>query len=104
MAKTTDWATSDYAGSMPVFCVMENKIKNGLIFLGMTLTNLKELLGTPDEYGGVSRKYKQPCVFKYKNIEFGFTPAKHKYEEQYLSYVMTEEHEFLLRRNNDNCN
>lgn len=80
-------------------CLISDLIAGGQIKTGMTIAQLKSLIGEPDEFGGQSRKYKMPCLFKYGNIEVAFTSARNYRESatQRLVYVMTEDHEFLLR-------
>lgn len=46
------------------------------IDLGMSREQVITILGEPDFYGGVSRKYKTPSIFKYDDIELHFTPYK----------------------------
>lgn len=67
------------------------------IYINMPLQEFFDLLGTPDQIGNTTRKYKIPSLFKYQNIEFAFTPAKYKSQPQFLWYVMEENHNFLLR-------
>lgn len=75
-----------------------NKINDKSIYYNILLIDLVELLGKPTDQGGTSRKYKFPCVFKYGKVEFGFTPAKYKNENQYLFYIMDENHNQLLKK------
>lgn len=54
------------------------------IRLGMTRDEIKQLFGEPPMWGGTSRKYRTPCVYRYGQIELGFGP----YKDSGLSYVM----------------
>lgn len=40
--------------------------------LGMTRDQLKAVLGEPDAVGGESRKYPEPAIWKYDELEFHF--------------------------------
>jgi hypothetical protein len=40
--------------------------------LGMTRDELKATLGEPDDVGGTSRKYPNPAIWKYSDLEFHF--------------------------------
>lgn len=76
---------------------IKTRIKNGQIFVHMTLDELKSVLGEPDDWDTGSRKHPKPSVFLYGDIEFGFTRLK----QQILCYVMTrdidgKDHEVLL--------
>lgn len=44
------------------------------IQMGISRKELKDYLGEPDDTGGTSRKYKEPMVLKYEDIEFHFSP------------------------------
>jgi hypothetical protein len=44
----------------------------GPFHLGMTRSQIKALLGSPDEVGGVSRKNKVPSIWKYGDIELHY--------------------------------
>jgi len=39
---------------------------------GMTRREVVSEFGEPDLKGGISRKYPEPCVYRYGNIEFMF--------------------------------
>lgn len=45
-----------------------------LLRVGMLREHLVELLGEPDAVGGSTRKYPEPSIYKYRNIEFHFSP------------------------------
>ena len=77
--------------------LIAEKIKKGLIYKNMLLSELVDLLGVEEDSGGISRKYKMPCVFKYEDLEFGFSAAKFKNQSQFLIYVMNKNHEFLVK-------
>jgi hypothetical protein len=68
-------------------------IKDGHIRLGMTRKELQAILGTPDEVGGTSHKYKVHSIFKYGDVQFVFPPAKTlaESESQGLHYVYVDE-------------
>jgi hypothetical protein len=53
-------------------------IEAGIIRLGMTKADLRILLGSPDCWGGVTRKYKEPCIWKYDNAEFYWQVKKYR--------------------------
>lgn len=76
---------------------IRKEIAKGTIRIGMTLTDLKLVLGEPTDWGGLTRKNKYPSVFKYGVVEFGFTRAKFKDDPQYLCYVMHEDHTVYLK-------
>ena len=40
--------------------------------LGTTREELRAILGEPDDVGGTSRKYPNPAIWKYHNLEFHF--------------------------------
>lgn len=42
--------------------------------VGMTREEVKQILGEPDDFGGVSRKYRTPRVYKYGDIQYFFGP------------------------------
>ena len=44
----------------------------GSVSLGMGRAQVESLLGTPDEVGGTSRKYRNPSIWKYGDVEFHF--------------------------------
>jgi hypothetical protein len=56
------------------------------IELEMTKAQIQELLGPPDDVGGTSRKYKEPCVWKYngedKNTYLQLTFWTHRYPDK----------------------
>lgn len=81
-------------------------IQSGAIRLGMARLELFWLLGTPDDVGGTSRKYPLPCVFKYGEVEFAFTPSRNRYENESATLTLVfiddahrDEPEFLLQEN-----
>lgn len=53
-------------------------IEAGKIRLGMTKADLRVLLGPPDCWGGVTRKYKEPCIWKYDGVEFYWLVKKYR--------------------------
>lgn len=59
-----------------------DKIKNfifqGKIHLGMTKADVRSLLGPPDGWGVTSRKYREPRIWVYGNIEFWFLIKKYR--------------------------
>ena len=70
------------------------------LHLGMTRDEVKQLFGEPPIWGGVSRKYRTPCVYRYGRIELGFGP----YKNSGPSYVMDigengEDHTMLMTDN-----
>jgi hypothetical protein len=42
---------------------------------GMTIAAVEELLGPPDDSGGASRRFKQPSIYLYGNLEIHFRAA-----------------------------
>ncbi len=48
----------------------------GPIRLGMSRTQVRELLGDPDDIGGTSRKYRVPATWKYGDIELHYERGK----------------------------
>jgi hypothetical protein len=42
--------------------------------LGATRDDIRALFGEPDQVGGVTRKHKQPRLWKYGPVEFHFGP------------------------------
>jgi O-acetyl-ADP-ribose deacetylase (regulator of RNase III) len=51
-------------------------VKSGHIREGMTRAELRALLGDPDDVGGTSRKYREPSLWKYGEVEFAFPNAR----------------------------
>ena len=47
-------------------------IEAGEIRLGMTKAQVREVLGPPAVWGGTSRRYCEPSIWKYGAIEFWF--------------------------------
>jgi hypothetical protein len=72
------------------------KIKSGEIRVGLSLEEVKTILGEPTDWGSTSRKYKMPMIYRWGKLEFAFTPARNKHERQFLVYVMDENHTFYL--------
>jgi len=62
-------------------------IASGEIKLGMTRTEIRSLLGEPDDMGGTSRRYKTPMIYKYEDVELGFG----KKSDDGLMYVYLDE-------------
>src|SRR5262249_37947233 len=66
-------------------------IDAGQIRAGMTRAALRRLLGQPDDVGGTSRKYKEPCIWKYGEVEFAFplarSPRQAEFHGLWLVYV-----------------
>lgn len=62
------------------------------INLGMTREQVKALLGEPDAYGGTSRKYKTPSIYKYGIYELTFE----SYKDSGLVWIMDENHNKIL--------
>jgi hypothetical protein len=46
--------------------------KNWNDFLGKTRDEIVGVLGEPDAKGAISRKYREPQIYKYGDIEFHF--------------------------------
>jgi hypothetical protein len=46
----------------------------GALRLGATRDDIRALFGEPDQVGGVTRKHKQPRLWKYGPVEFHFGP------------------------------
>ena len=44
--------------------------------IGMTREDVVRILGQPDDTGGASRKYRTPCIYKYRDIELHFTNGR----------------------------
>ena len=44
--------------------------------LGITRDELRAILGEPDDVGGTSRKYPNPAIWKYEDLEFHFEPGQ----------------------------
>lgn len=44
----------------------------GSVCLGMSRAQVENILGTPDDVGGASRKYRKPPIWKYGDVEFHF--------------------------------
>ncbi len=51
-------------------------IGQGRVRLGMSRSELHDLLGRPDQEGGTSRKYRTPSIYKYGDVQFVFPGAK----------------------------
>ena len=68
-------------------------IGQGRLRLGMTRTELHDLLGRPDQEGGTSRKYRMPCIYKYGDVQFVFPGAKsaEEGESQGLLYAYVDD-------------
>jgi hypothetical protein len=47
-------------------------IEEGTIRLGMTKAEVRQLLGPPDDWGNTSRKYREPSIWLYRQIEIWF--------------------------------
>lgn len=47
-------------------------IGQGRVRLGMSRSELHDLLGRPDQEGGTSRKYRTPSIYKYGDVQFVF--------------------------------
>ncbi len=47
----------------------------GSVRLGMNRAQVESSLGTPDEIGGTSRKYRKPSIWKYGDVELHFVPG-----------------------------
>ena len=47
----------------------------GSVCLGMTRAQVESSLGKPDDVGGTSRKYRQPSIWKYGDVELHFVPG-----------------------------
>lgn len=72
---------------------IELGIAHGSIRIGMTRGELVKTLGSPDDEGGVSRKYRLPRVFRYGDVQFVFPPARNLAEasSQGLEYVYIDD-------------
>lgn len=57
---------------------IEELIADKTIHVGMTKADVRALLGQPDGWGGTSRKYKEPCIWLYGNVEFWFVTKKYR--------------------------
>jgi hypothetical protein len=44
--------------------------------LGMSRTEVLDVLGPPDDVGYTSRKYREPAIFEYGLVELHFEPWK----------------------------
>jgi hypothetical protein len=68
-------------------------IGQGRVRLGMTRSELRDLLGQPEQEGGTSRKYRMPCIYKYGDIQFVFPGAKsdREGESQGLLYAYVDD-------------
>ncbi len=68
-------------------------IGQGRVRLGMTRSELRDLLGQPDQEGGTSRKYRTPCIYKYGDVQFVFPGAKSvkEGESQGLLYAYVDD-------------
>jgi len=44
--------------------------------VGMSRQEVLAVLGSPDDVGGTSRKYREPSIFKYGEIELHFERGK----------------------------
>jgi len=68
-------------------------IGQGRVRLGMTRSELLDLLGRPDQEGGTSRKYRMPCIYKYGDVQFVFPGAKsvQEGESQGLLYAYVDD-------------
>jgi hypothetical protein len=47
-------------------------IQRGQIRLRMTRSEVRKLLGEPDDVGGTSRRNRTPAILKYGEVEFHF--------------------------------
>lgn len=47
-------------------------IASGHIYLGMTRSEVKAVIGEPTDFGCSSRRYQAPRILKYGEIELGF--------------------------------
>lgn len=48
----------------------------GTICLGMSRTQVREAIGSPEYIGGTTRKYRQPSIWGYGDIELHFVRGK----------------------------
>jgi hypothetical protein len=51
-------------------------ITAGRIRLGMTKAEVRDVLGPPDNWGNTSRRYREPSIWKYGDVEFWFERRK----------------------------
>ena len=58
----------------------------GSINLGDSVSAVEWTLGLPDDYGGISRKYKWPCIWKYGDFEFHFDKKKRELVLLYIDF------------------
>jgi len=66
---------------------IQEHINDGSIALGMTKNDLKNILGQPTDWGATSRKQKAPLVWKYEDVEFGFSRGSENEQELCMVYV-----------------
>jgi hypothetical protein len=57
---------------------VQRLLDQGKIRLGMTKAEVRELLGPPDDWGGTSRRYREPSIWRYGDTEFWFATARHR--------------------------
>lgn len=48
------------------------------LLLGMTKADVRALLGAPDTWSCTTRKYREPFIWKYGNVELTFNCRKHR--------------------------
>jgi hypothetical protein len=53
-------------------------IEAGRLRLGMTKAEVRELLGPPDDWGGTSRRRREPSIWKYGEVELWFETGRRR--------------------------
>lgn len=54
------------------------QVSFGKLKIGMTKADVRELLGPPEAWGGTSRKYREPCIWKYGTLQLTFLTKKYR--------------------------
>jgi hypothetical protein len=70
------------------------------IKLGMTRTQVKEVLGEPTDISIGTRKYPRPCIYKYENTEFHFHYPENGGLWLVGLFENPDEHIVLMKENN----
>jgi hypothetical protein len=53
-------------------------IESGRLRLGMAKAEVRDLLGPPDDWGGTSRRRREPSIWKYGEVELWFETGRRR--------------------------
>ena len=66
---------------------VQEHLDEGRIVPGMSKIDVKHVMGKPDAWGATSRKQRVPLIWKYGDVEFGFTPGKEPDQELCMIFI-----------------